>query len=145
MDEEVIFVPEMHVYERAGMGGAAEILGAANIGGTFGDMQKKLNRILKDPVHRFAVLVDAISRQLNSRREINLHENDIVKMLKAIKNVQYISCKNPASYVLGYISTNGGQKIDKTKMNIVFNYALPFVDDVTKPDVVRYSRMWLDL
>jgi hypothetical protein len=53
--------------------------------------------------------------------------------------------KNPAGYVFGYISTNGGTSYDPERIKAVIQIipsAIAQEFGITDPDVVRYARLW---
>lgn len=139
------FMPEANVYDRAGFGGAAAILGGNIFEGNLNEMQKKINRMLQEPDERFAVYVDATVRHLNNYDGIDISENSIVKMLETIRILKHVEHKNPAAYVLGYIASQGGVNIDKKAVETAFKVGLPHVDGVIEADVIRYARLWMEL
>lgn len=132
---EVQYEAERGAFDRTGWGGAAALLDTFS-----GDKGK-----IKDPVERFAVTVDAISRHLNSSGVVSIDENDIVRMLDRVRNVPYVTKKNPSAYVLGYVASGGGRRIDSKAVERIFSKALSEVADVNRPDVIRYARLWLTL
>jgi len=145
--DEYNYKAEINVYERCGMPGpAAAFFGSTISGGDFGDLQRKINRMVQDPVERFAVYVDAISRNLNSNRDIEIVDNDIIEMLTHIKDIKDVQYKNPSAYILGYLATNGGRKMDKSTVKNVIEKILPQVSggSVEPADIIRYSRLWMN-
>ena len=144
-DDGPVFVPSYTAYERAGLGGAAAILDGLVLSGNMSDLQKKINRILQDPVERFAIYVDATSRRLDGNSGISISENDIVNMLTMIKNLKYVQYTNPEAYVLGFLASKGGVEIHKKNIDKIFKNALPYTNGVEKADVIRYARLWLNL
>jgi hypothetical protein len=118
------------------------------IGGDAGDLQSQINKMNQDPVERFKLYVDAISRNLTSLELINLTQDDIDNMLSPIKKIKNINHKNPTAYVLGYIASNGGTNISQKQVTYVLNKILPNIAnklDIKQPDVIRYARYWMTL
>jgi hypothetical protein len=143
-----VYADEGNAYLRAGFSGAAAFLGGTSFAdGPFGEMQKRINKMVQEPAERFAIYVDAISRSLGERPGVSISEDDIVAMLMKIRNLQYIEKKNATAYVMGYIASSGGSKMTKSSVDKVINQVLPYSSDssVLPPDVVRYTRLWMDL
>ena len=141
------FENEGNAYERAGFPGVAAMLGTAFTGGAFGELQKHINKLVQEPEERFAIYVDAISRSFNGRQGVTISEDDIVAMLMKIRRLQYVDKKNPTAYILGYLASNGGSRMDKKRVNEVITKILIYSEDssVLPPDVIRYARLWMTL
>lgn len=137
-------VMEANAYERVGaQGKLSELL----IGqGALADLQKKVNKENLTPEDRFLEAVNAISRKLNDNNLTTLSEEDINTMLEKATHLPGIKYKNPVAYILGYVATKGGRKMTPTTVKDVIDI-LPSVDEggVTPPDVVRYSRYWMNI
>jgi hypothetical protein len=144
-DDRYNFKAEINVYERVGLpGAAAALFGSIISGGDFSDLQRKINQIVQDPVERFAVYVDAISRNLSGYRGVEIVNNDIIEMLTRIKDIKDVQYKNPSGYVLGFLATNGGRNMDKENIKRIIEDILPHVSGSVEPaDVIRYSRLWM--
>jgi hypothetical protein len=127
-DEETIFKPEVTAFERTGYGG---ILGETK------------DRALQDPLEKFQIAVDAISRSLNNQNTI-LSENDIQILLEKANKLKYVYYKNPQAYILGYLASNGGKNIDIKSFKHVSTKILPLLSEgsVLEPDILRYARLW---
>lgn len=126
------FVPGMDAFSRVGPG--------SNIMG-HGD------RATQNPLDRFQIQIDAISRNLNNWDGIDISDQMITKMIETSRKLNAVKHKHSAAYVLGFLASNGGIKIDKKGLNFVFKKALPHISDesVLKPDVIRYARLWLEI
>ena len=141
------FQDEANAYDRAGFGGAAAFLGTNFGDGPFADMAKNINKLVQDPADRFAVYVDAICRSLKGREGVMISEDDIIAMLMKIRRLQYIEKKNATSYVLGYIASSGGTRLDKKIIARTITQTLGYSRDssVLPADVIRYARLWMTL
>jgi hypothetical protein len=104
----------------------------------------KLERATMEPLERFRMYVDAISRNLNNWDSINISEMTIQRMLEKASLLEYVGYKNPTAYILGFLATGGGQKLTKKNFDEVISEVLPHVEDdsVFPPDILRYSRLW---
>jgi len=106
-----------------------------------------------DPLELFRRKVRAISLQLNSKFPNTLSTSDINNMLLKAENISHIDFKSPSSYVLGFIASNGGVRINERSVENVFKSLLPYInndstkeyDFVKEPDVIRYARFWITL
>jgi|TARA_B100001094_G_C18096913_1_gene753490 hypothetical protein len=139
-DDEPKFGEEFAVFERIGLPGG-------QLGGITG-VDGKIDRTLQDPLERFQVFVDAISRDLMGQN-ISLDEDDIQKMIETARTLDKIKYKNPTAYVLGFIGSRGGSDISKASIEYAIKKALPLTSEgessVQPEDVIRYSRLWLKL
>ena len=105
----------------------------------------RMERSMMDPLDSFRINVDAISRSLRNWDDVKISEKDITEMLESAADLKYVQYKNPTAYVLGYMASNGGKKLDKTSFDSVIKKVLPHTEDqtsVTPVDVVRYARLW---
>lgn len=116
------------------------------ISGSLKDLDKTINILTQDPEERFKRAVGAISHVITEEKlyYISVNErNEMCQIASRLDNVKYL---NPTAYILGFLTTNGGKEIDDEKMKNVFNFLDLLNDDSVKPpDVVRYSRFWLEL
>lgn len=126
----------------------AEINAFDRIGGV-GDFMITTDILSQDPIDRFKIKVNGISRDLNNNRNVDLRDENITEMLnQAYKitekgyNIEFI---NPSAYILGYIASNGGRNLNKRTFDNVLRNIIILVDGITPPDVVRYSRFWVNL
>jgi len=140
------FENEINAFERVGPSGKlAELLSGAT---TYGDMQNKIGREAISPADRFKIFLDAMSRKMNSEGIATISESDINNMLEKSMTVPNIGMKNPIAFILGYLATNGGSRMDHNTVMFVLNRILPKIGDeggVTEPDVIRYARFWLTI
>lgn len=139
-DGEEEYKDERTAFERSGPGG--------DLIGMFSDE----NIRTRDPLELFRRKVRAISLQINENFPGVLPKADINVMLVKAEKISHIDFKSPTSYVLGYIASNGGTKINEKSVDYVFKNIIPFVnvpskesDFVKEPDVIRYARFWLKL
>lgn len=143
------FQPEVNVYDRVGMPGVADVLSNVILSGdNLSDLQRKINKMVQDPMDRFMVYVDAISRNISSAEKgIVLDNNDIIRMLKNAKKIKNVQYKNPSAYILGYLASEGGKEMKKENVANVIKKGIPLVREgnVEPPDVVRYARYWMNL
>lgn len=127
------FLPEMGVFNRVG-GGIMIGTGPKN----------RMERAMMDPLDRFRINVDAISRNLNNWDGINISEESIQQMLEKSDKLLAIEHKSPSAYVLGYLATGSGNKLTKRNFDYVINKVLPYIEEgsVLPPDVIRYAKLW---
>jgi Family of unknown function (DUF5770) len=136
-DTDTIYKPERKANERVGLPGF--IVGP--------NPQSRLERAMMDPLDRFRLYVDAISRALGNWDK-RITQKDIDKMLVMAGDLDVVEYKNPTGYILGYLATGGGIKMDKDQFNYVIKNVLPHAEhqeSVLPPDVIRYSRLWIKL
>lgn len=140
-DESKNFQAEVDAYDRVGPSGRlAELLST-----TVTDMNR-LGQENIPPEDRFLIMVDAVSRRLNTDGIANISQNDIDTMLEKTQIIPEIKYKNVFAYILGFLASNGGSKMDQTNVMYVLNTVLPKLDGeggVEKPDVIRYARYWM--
>ena len=136
-DEEV-FAPEINAFDRVGLPGTG-LLGAK--------ATTRAEKMAMDPLEKFRIAVDAISRQLDSWEEITIHQDSITAMLEAAAALRVVEHKNPTAYIMGYLATGGGKKLDQQHLKKVLTTVLPRTESgsVEPPDVIRYARLWENL
>ena len=134
-DESMNYGQEFNVYERTGPGGIN--LGLVGPDG-------KIDRSIQEPLERFQIYVDAISRGLMNEELGIIAEQDIQIMLEKAKKLNNVNFKNPSAYILGYISSKGGKQLTKIQFNYVKNTILSKIIDtsINPEDILRYSRLW---
>lgn len=127
---------EMGAYLRAGGGAHIGLVGP----------EGKIDQTTMDPLDRFKTVVDAKARNLMDS-SVYITETDISTLMQTANKLKHVHYKNPSAYLLGYIASNGGSKIVKKQFDYTVNTALPLVNDssVLPPDILRYSRLWVDL
>ncbi len=131
IDRDMDFRDEVGAYNRAGGGNI--LMGK--------------DRILQDPYEKFATYVDAICRSINSKDVVNISEASIQVMVEKARGLNNIEYKNPGAYILGFLGSQGGKRIDEKTVKNVIKNVLPTLgtDTILPPDVVRYSKLWLSL
>ena len=127
---------EVNAFERVGRRNDFDLLDIQNL--------DKKNKLKKTPLERFYETVNAISRQLLELHKIS--DGDIKFILENIARLDKPEYKNATGYILGYIVSGGGNKINKKKLLEVLDI-LDYLDDksVQAPDIIRYSRLWINL
>lgn len=141
--EENIFGPEspefkeeIGAFERAGGGKLAELLSVAN--------RPDSKRQAYTPEDRILIGIDAFAREVKDRGLLT--EQDINYLLDKTQQIPGLRYKNPSAYVLGYIGSGGGAKMNKENISRAFNLLSSLrIDGVVEPDVVRYARFWTSL
>jgi hypothetical protein len=124
------FQQSIKAWERVGFG-------TSNLPDSSG---KKLKGI-EDPIDRFKNSI--ISIALNFKNYINIDSSDIEILINNLSKLKYIHHKNPTGYVLGYIVTGGGKKINNKIIEKIKSDILPNISNIKLEDVIRYSRLWL--
>ena len=114
--------------------------------GFFGSLsQNRVERAMMDPLDRFREYVNAIAYDLNNSGDINI-SGSIEFMLETAEKLKYVGYKNPTAYILGFIVTNGGKGLEKTKFDkikkILSNEKVIKDDSVLPQDIIRYARLW---
>ena len=132
-EEEIQYEPEINVFERVGLPG--DMFGINPL--------TMAEKIAMSPLDKFKMDVRIVARQLDSW-DIDISNDDIIKMIETAVKVDKVEHKNPTAYVLGFLASNGGRKLDHK----LFKYVVDQVIDKTekgnvKPaDVIRYARLW---
>lgn len=141
-EKEPEMMAEIGAYERAGPPGA---LGTSLIkSGTMAEIRKQLIKEISNPEERLRIFVDAISRKLNGEDIVRITQEDIDTMLEKIPTIPKAKYKNPSAYILGYLASRGGKKLDPSHVKKIIRTILPHLQDsgVEPADVVRYARFW---
>ena len=100
------------------------------------------------PLGRFCLRVDAISRNIDSScNGFVIPHNQIQTLLERSQSLHRVQFKNATAFVLGYLATAKGNKvITKTALNNVWACyeSIAGIKDssITKPDIIRYARLW---
>jgi len=131
-DEGEDFKAERNAFERVGFGD--------DLIGIFSDDPTRT----RDPLVLFRLQVRAISLSIMDHQSDALSQKDMNTMILKAEKIPHIYFKNATAYVLGYIASQGGEKITEKKVAYVFKNILPLFD-IKKPDVIRYTRYWLSL
>ena len=166
-EEEQKFEPTFKDTQRVGK------TGKTTIGkGKIADIEKELEkRGRKDnPKLYFRDLVEAIIRKISTyqgddysygklKKYIDNFPNldNIYRGIDFIDNIQY---KNPAGFVLGFLSTNGTNEILKKNIKFILENIEDIIVEETgeikesliykefsikPPAVIRYAKLWLDI
>jgi hypothetical protein len=103
-------------------------------------------RAMMDPLQKFRLYVDAISRNINANDKINIDisQKDIDIMLEKAGSLSSVEHKNPSGYILGFLCSNRGKRISKESFDNIIKNILPYMEQgsVLPPDVIRYGRLW---
>lgn len=70
---------------------------------------------------------------------------DAKVLVEKIKNVDGLQYKNSWGIVLGYLATNGGQRLEKRRVLSVIEKVPETIKKefgIEKPDIIRYARYW---
>jgi len=141
-DEEYGDVMEQKAFERAGpMGKLSELLSVS-----YDPSNPKKGTL--SPEDRFLIAVDALSRKISEESRLKLSQEDINDMLERSRTLKNMRYKNPAAYILGYLASKGGSRLDVRDFQEVVEEVLPLVsatNGVEPADVLRYARMWRGL
>lgn len=135
-DDENMFQAERKAYERAGYGGTtSDVLGL------------RMTKAIQDPNERFNERLNGVFGDLrNNFENITITNNDMEKLREKIESVDRIEYKNPTAYVLGYLATSGGKKIDDKILQDIFGILGKISDlSVKQEDVIRYCRLWTEV
>ena len=106
--------------------------------------QNELEKKNMDPLSRFRFYADAIARDMNNYKGVNISNDTIVVMLEKAELLEHVEGKNPTAYILGFLATNG-TKLTKQGFNFVNTKLIPqlkLTSSVSSVDVVRYGRLW---
>jgi len=107
----------------------------------------------KNSTEQFYTLVDA-AFNLMLQNEIDFISNiDYQFIIDNIQKIDKPGYKSPVGYILGYYVSSGGKYITEKNIEIVFNslrvinaMSLEYpIFKISKPDVIRYGRFWLQL
>ena len=114
-----------------------------DMGNNIKELTRNINQLVTEPVDRFKSYVGAISHKMTEDNIFDVSIKDRNAMCLKANNLDKIKYLNPTAYIIGYIVTNGGKKIDKKLLKKSFTKLNLLTDDSVKPaDVVRYARYW---
>ena len=108
--DKTVYKPERNAKERVGLPGFMVVE----------KPKTRLEHAMMDPLDRFRLYVDGISRSLNNWDNVNITQADIDQMLITAAELDVVEYKNPSAYILGYLVTNGGKTIDKKKFQYCY-------------------------
>ena len=106
----------------------------------------RLEKAAQEPLEKFQQSVEAIA--LNINEKIVIIKEDIKKMVETASYLEHVEHKNPSAYILGFLATEGGKKLTVENYNKIIKKFLPLIvsdASVLPEDVIRYSRLWLQL
>jgi len=111
----------------------------------FMDNLDKKNKLKKTPLERFYESVNAICLQLLEKNKLS--QGEVTFILESIIKLDKPEYKNASGYILGYIVSEGGNKINKNKLLEAIDLTTDFLEDksLQAPDIIRYSRLWINL
>jgi hypothetical protein len=130
------------------------------VGGTIGEIQRKIELIGGDPLEKFVTELDILlrSRELT---DIGLDDNNKQDMRSGVDNLTFIGTKNPLLYILGYFlhdllptTDNGRLSYNlRAKLDIINTILLsnarqgrvsepPIIANRMLADVIKYARFW---
>ena len=136
-DEDVDeFEPEMGAFDRVGFTGL-----------TGNAPKTRLEKAAQEPLEKFVQSVEAIARNIRNSDTI-ISEADIQTMIETASYLEHVEHKNPSAYILGFLATEGGINMKKQLYGKIIKKTLPLIDSdasVFEEDVIRYSRLWLQL
>lgn len=99
------------------------------------------------PTDKFYIKAYQTVNKINDDGVIKITQQDMRIMADKSLNVKELQYKNAVGYILGYIVSMGGQRIDKARLKKVIDEVLPVVGEdggVEPPDVIRYARYWIE-
>lgn len=112
-------------------------------GGKLIDLSRTINQLTTDPEERFKRHVGAIAHILTEDDIFDISIDDRNAMCRRAGRLDKVKYLNATAYILGYVITRGGKKIDNKLMQKAFANLRYMNDDSVKPsDVVRYARYW---
>lgn len=130
--DEGSFVDEGNAYERAGQSGVTALL----------TKEQHKNATIED---RFKSAVNTAFLDLKGENLIRISDADLRILIEKIDQITVgVKYKNPTCYILGYVATSGGTKMNKSGMDTVLKI-VPKLDKklgIEPPDVIRYARYW---
>jgi hypothetical protein len=140
--EEQQYENEYRVFERAGYGqtDVERVAEEAGVAFTF-----KKGDVIRDPVQRFYVYVDATARKLINERVLpNLATDEIPSILSRIQDVKNVKYKNADAFVIGYALAKGDD-INKKLFRSLLPKLKEMDPEIKSADAIRYARLWINL
>jgi hypothetical protein len=105
----------------------------------------KKGELVRDPVTRFYIYVDASARKLIKERYITfMSSNDIPTILTRIRNVKNVKYKNADAFVLGY-AVSKSNSINSKHFNEIVEETRNLEPLIRPADILRYANMWLSM
>ena len=166
-DQEQKFMPTFKDTQRVAKAGKTTI-GKGKIADIDKELEKRGRK--DNPKLYFKDLIEAIIKRISTyegddysynelKKYINKFANldNIYRGIEYVDNIQY---KNPAGFVFGFLSTNGGKEISKKNMKFILKNIEDIIEEDTgeiiesliykefsikPPAVIRYAKLWLDI
>ena len=122
-------------------------------GDVFVNVLKNIKFKDKNSTEQFYTLVDAAFNIMIQNDIDFVSDVDKQVIIDYIQKLDKPGYKNPVGYILGYYASNGGYSITEKNVDKIFNVlnrinslSIEFpIFKISKPDVIRYGRMWLNL
>jgi hypothetical protein len=146
-DEEIMLLPERAAFERAGVPRVFEILrtmidSSGKIGKKLEDLNRKIFRMTLSNEDKFKIFMSIFYQRF--KEQLNLTDQNLDELVLLMEKTEHIETKNPFAFVLGYYVISG-KKISKIKFENVRKNVIDYVDEVTLPDVIRYSKLIISI
>lgn len=137
-EDESKFAEEFHAGDRAGYGGDIEFLETEEMEG-----------MKKTPIERLINKIDTLCNNLN----VTKNDKSNIKRVLVNEEVDKPTYKNPLSFILGYLATDGGSRqiTNESFINIYDEVLLPAnlkeedQKNITPYDIIRYARLWVNI
>lgn len=114
-----------------------------NIKNLFRLIKKKTDILTGEQLLQYYIQIMIIKLKDDEIMNVENSMNILFKYIPNLKNPEYI---NPLGYILGYMATNEGKSMEKLQVKKTLDY-VPRLKNYgfTEPDLIRYSRLWLNL
>ena len=137
--EDIEFVPEVAARERVGGGGLKFIDIEIDI-----EKGRKGRLSLKEQLSPEQLFLFDLQKSYNKYKEdISIGQGDIEIIRNIVQKINYIGCKNPSAFLLGYYVIS--RKKDEDMINIgklnQVKSLLKNVEEIKIDDIIRYSRL----
>jgi hypothetical protein len=137
--DDIEFVPEVAARERVGGGGLKFIDIEIDI-----EKGRKGRLSLKAELSPDQLFLFDLQKSYNKYKDdISIGQGDIEIIRNIVPKINYIGCKNPYAFLLGYyiLSTKKGEDmINVGKFNQIKSL-LKNVEEIKIEDIIRYSRL----
>ncbi len=132
---------EMKAFERVSAGNPFRDLMSASI-----DAEKRRGKPTL-PTDKFYLKAYQMTNKINEESDIKITQEDMRIMAEKSQTIKDLQYKNPTAYILGYIVSRGGSRIDKGRFDNIVEGVLPLVAEeggIEAPDILRYARYWVE-
>lgn len=110
----------------------------------FNNLDIELIDNIRDSKLLFPLVVQQFCMEYSS--QLNLKREDIEYLIQQKDKVYKYEYKNPRAYVLGYIVSENGAKINKDKFEMIKKFLSSHnIEDIMIEDIIRYARLWINL